>query len=108
MCDTNPDEPPPPRYNNWVKYRHKATGRFVFHINFHAVAGIDNNGWPEDLPRTRCAEQQFAEVKELAREKKAEGQATTSTARRGPARTGTGTSTTSISGSGSRAPRSCG
>ena len=74
VCDTNPDEPPPPRYNNWVKYRHKATGRFVFHINFHAVAGIDNNGSPEDLPRTRCAEQQFAEVKELAREKKAEGQ----------------------------------
>ncbi|MET7470912.1 endonuclease/exonuclease/phosphatase family protein [Micromonospora sp. NPDC005686] len=74
VCDTNPDEPPPPRYNNWVKYRHKVTGRYVFHINFHANAGIDNNGWPEDLPRTRCAEKQFAEIKELARQKKDDGQ----------------------------------
>ncbi|MGC4902614.1 hypothetical protein ACLQ2Y_25125 [Micromonospora echinospora] len=75
VCDTNVGEPPPPRYNNWVKYRHKATGRLVFHINFHANAGIeDGNGGPEDLPRTRCAEQQFAEIKELARDKKDEGQ----------------------------------
>ena len=77
ICDTNPDEPPPPRYNNWVKYRHKATGRYVFHINFHAVAGIEDKerpGRPVDIPRTDCATKQFQEVKELAREKKAEGQ----------------------------------
>jgi hypothetical protein len=74
-CDTNgPNEVPPARYNNWVKYRHKASGRVVFHINFHANAGIENNGRPEPLPRTDCAEKQFQDIKELAARKKDEGQ----------------------------------
>ncbi|MEK8107180.1 hypothetical protein NKG94_22200 [Micromonospora sp. M12] len=60
VCDTNgPGEVPPARYNNWVRYRHKASGRTVTHINAHAVASIENAGRPEDLPRTRCAEAQF-------------------------------------------------
>lgn len=75
VCDTNgPGEVPPARYNNWVKYRHKASGRNVFHINFHANAGIEDNGRPENLPRTECAEKQFQEIKELAKRKKDEGQ----------------------------------
>lgn len=75
VCDTNgPDEVPPARYNNWVKYKHKASGRVVFHVNFHANASIEDNGHPTDLPRTQCAEQQFQEVKELAARKKDEGQ----------------------------------
>jgi hypothetical protein len=75
VCDTNgPGEVPPARYNNWVKYRHKATGRSVYHINAHAVAGIDNNGRPENLPRTDCAEKQFQGLKNLAANKKDDGQ----------------------------------
>ncbi|MEV4414282.1 endonuclease/exonuclease/phosphatase family protein [Catellatospora sp. NPDC049609] len=74
-CDTNgPGEVPPARYNNWVKYRHKASGRVVFHINLHANAGIEDNGRPADLPRTACAEKQFQDVKNLAAAKKDEGQ----------------------------------
>lgn len=75
VCDTNgPGEVPPARYNNWVTYRHKASGRNVTHINFHANASIEENGRPTDLPRTRCAEQQFQAVKDLAREKKDDSQ----------------------------------
>ncbi|GAA1621707.1 endonuclease/exonuclease/phosphatase family protein [Catellatospora bangladeshensis] len=75
VCDTNgPGEVPPARYNNWVKYRHKASGRVVFHINFHANASIEDNGRPIDIPRTECAEQQFQEIKNLAARKKDEGQ----------------------------------
>lgn len=75
VCDTNgPGEVPPARYNNWVRYRHKATGRAVTHINAHAVAGIESAGRPEDLPRTRCAEAQFQNLKDLAVAKQAEGQ----------------------------------
>ncbi len=75
VCDTNgPGEVPPARYNNWVKYRHKASGRSVFHINFHANASIENNGRPENLPRTECAEKQFQDIKNLAASKKDEGQ----------------------------------
>ncbi|WP_155371326.1 endonuclease/exonuclease/phosphatase family protein [Catellatospora vulcania] len=75
ICDTNgAGEVPPARYNNWVKYRHKASGRSVIHINAHAVAGIDDNGRPEDLPRTDCAEKQFQALKNLATQKKDEGQ----------------------------------
>ncbi|MBB5874373.1 hypothetical protein F4553_007807 [Allocatelliglobosispora scoriae] len=75
VCDTNgPGEVPPARYNNWVKYRHKATGRNVIHLNAHAVAGIDDNGRPENLPRTDCAEKQFQGIKNLAVSKKDEGQ----------------------------------
>lgn len=75
VCDTNgPGEVPPARYNNWVKYRHKASGRVVFYINFHANAGIENNGHPVNIPRTECAERQFQEIKELATRKKDEGQ----------------------------------
>lgn len=65
---------PPARYNNWVKYRHKASGRNVTHINAHAVASIETAGRPEDLPRTRCAEAQFQGLKELAVDKQDEGQ----------------------------------
>ncbi|GIF72410.1 endonuclease/exonuclease/phosphatase family protein [Asanoa siamensis] len=75
VCDTNgPGEVPPARYNNWVKYRHKASGRNVIQINAHANASIEDNGRPEDLPRTRCAEQQFQNLKDLAVAKQAEGQ----------------------------------
>lgn len=75
VCDTNgPGEVPPARYNNWVKYRHKPSGRNVFHLNFHANAGIEDNGRPENLPRTDCAEKQFQEIKDLAGRKKDEGQ----------------------------------
>ncbi len=75
VCDTNgPGEVPPARYNNWVKYRHKASGRVVFHINLHANASIEDNGRPIDIPRTECAEQQFQEIKNLAARKKDEGQ----------------------------------
>lgn len=75
VCDTNgPDEVPPARYNNWVKYRHKASGRYVFHINAHLNASIESNGQPTDLPRTRCAEQQIQDIKNLAAAKKDEGQ----------------------------------
>jgi hypothetical protein len=75
ICDTNgPGEVPPARYNNWVKYRHKASGRNVIHINAHAVAGIEDNGRPENLPRTECAERQFQALKDLAVQKKDEGQ----------------------------------
>ncbi|MDI1460873.1 endonuclease/exonuclease/phosphatase family protein [Catellatospora sp. KI3] len=75
VCDTNgPDEVPPARYNNWVKYRHKASGRVVFHLNFHANASIEENGRPVDIPRTQCAEQQFQAIKSLAARKKDEGQ----------------------------------
>ncbi|WP_433352939.1 endonuclease/exonuclease/phosphatase family protein [Micromonospora saelicesensis] len=75
VCDTNgPGEVPPARYNNWVKYRHKASGRNVTHINAHAVASIETAGRPEDLPRTRCAEAQFQGLKELAVDKQDEGQ----------------------------------
>lgn len=71
VCDTNgPGEVPPARYNNWATYRHKASGRNVTHINFHANASIEENGRPTDLPRTVCAEQQFQEVKNLAQNKK--------------------------------------
>ncbi|WP_422735439.1 endonuclease/exonuclease/phosphatase family protein [Micromonospora sp. WMMD729] len=75
VCDTNgPGEVPPARYNNWVTYRHKASGRTVTHINAHAVAGIENAGQPEDLPRTRCAEAQFQGLKDLAVDKQGQGQ----------------------------------
>ncbi|MDG4826853.1 endonuclease/exonuclease/phosphatase family protein [Asanoa sp. WMMD1127] len=75
VCDTNgPGEVPPARYNNWVKYRHKASGRNVIQINAHANASIEDNGRPQDLPRTRCAEQQFQAIKDLAVAKQAEGQ----------------------------------
>lgn len=75
ICDTNgPGEVPPPRYNNWVRYKHKASGRDIFHINLHANAGIEDNGRPENLPRTECAEKQFQAVKNLATNKKAEGE----------------------------------
>lgn len=74
-CDTNgPGEVPPARYNNWVKYRHKASGRSVYHINFHANASIENNGRPENLPRTDCAEKQFQDIKNLAASKEDDGQ----------------------------------
>ncbi|MFG1952038.1 hypothetical protein [Micromonospora sp. NPDC048830] len=74
-CDTNgPDEMPPARYNNCVKYRHKTSGRYVFHINAHLNASIESNGRPEDLPRTRCAEKQIQDIKDLAVTKKDEGQ----------------------------------
>ncbi|MEV1015061.1 endonuclease/exonuclease/phosphatase family protein [Micromonospora sp. NPDC049751] len=75
VCDTNgPGEVPPARYNNWVTYRHKASGRTVTHINAHAVAGIEDAGRPEDLPRTRCAEAQFQGLKDLAVDKQGGGQ----------------------------------
>ncbi|WP_405093686.1 endonuclease/exonuclease/phosphatase family protein [Micromonospora sp. NBC_01392] len=75
VCDTNgPGEVPPARYNNWVRYRHKPTGRSVFHLNAHANASIESGGRPEDLPRTRCAEQQFQALKDLAASKKDAGQ----------------------------------
>ncbi|MEU1754102.1 endonuclease/exonuclease/phosphatase family protein [Micromonospora matsumotoense] len=75
VCDTNgPGEVPPARYHNWVRYRHKATGRSVYHLNAHANASIENNGRPEDLPRTACAEQQFQALKNLAAAKKDSGQ----------------------------------
>ncbi|MGW3897203.1 endonuclease/exonuclease/phosphatase family protein [Micromonospora profundi] len=75
VCDTNgPGDVPPARYNNWVKYRHKQTGRNVYHINAHANAGIESNGRPENLPRTDCAEQQFRALKNLAADKKDTGQ----------------------------------
>ncbi|MBV1856361.1 endonuclease/exonuclease/phosphatase family protein [Catellatospora tritici] len=75
ICDTNgPGDVPPARYNNWVKYRHKASGRVVFHLNFHANASIEDNGHPVDIPRTQCAEQQFQAIKDLAGRKKDEGQ----------------------------------
>ncbi|MFG1847324.1 endonuclease/exonuclease/phosphatase family protein [Micromonospora carbonacea] len=75
VCDTNgPGEAPPARYNNWVRYRHKQSGRSVFHINAHANASIEENGRPEDLPRTRCAEKQFQDLKNLAAVKKDQGQ----------------------------------
>ncbi|MEU7573058.1 endonuclease/exonuclease/phosphatase family protein [Micromonospora sp. NPDC049240] len=74
-CDTNgAGEVPPARYNNWVKYQHKASGRSVYHINFHANASIEDNGRPTDLPRTDCAAKQFQMVKDLARAKKDDGQ----------------------------------
>ncbi|MFG3715725.1 endonuclease/exonuclease/phosphatase family protein [Micromonospora sp. NPDC047730] len=75
VCDTNgPGEVPPARYNNWVRYRHKQSGRSVFHINAHLNASIESNGRPEDLPRTRCAEQQIQDIKNLAASKKDHGQ----------------------------------
>jgi len=75
VCDTNgSDEAPPARYNNWVRYRHKQSGRSVFHINAHANASIEKAGKPTDLPRTRCAEKQFQDLKDLARNKKDHGQ----------------------------------
>lgn len=75
VCDTNgPGEVPPARYNNWVTYRHKASGRTVTHINAHAVASIENAGQPEDLPRTRCAEAQFQGIRDLAVDKQRDGQ----------------------------------
>ncbi|WP_212825385.1 endonuclease/exonuclease/phosphatase family protein [Catellatospora sp. TT07R-123] len=73
-CDTNPGEVPPARYTTWAKYRHKASGRVVFHINLHANASIEEGGHPVDIPRTRCAEKQFQDVKDLATLKKDEGQ----------------------------------
>ncbi|MFE0593253.1 endonuclease/exonuclease/phosphatase family protein [Micromonospora echinospora] len=75
VCDTNgPGEVPPARYNNWVSYRHKASGRNVVHINAHLNASIESNGQPEDLPRTRCAEEQIQNIKNLAADKKDDGQ----------------------------------
>lgn len=73
-CDTNVGEPPPPRYTNWVKYRHKATGRSIFHINAHANSHIDNGGHPYNLPRTKCAEKQFRDIRDLAADMKGRGQ----------------------------------
>ncbi|MQA25569.1 MAG: hypothetical protein GEU94_08860 [Micromonosporaceae bacterium] len=74
-CDTNgPGEPPPARYTNWVRYQHKATGRYVFHLNTHANSHIDNNGHPYDLPRTECAEKHFRGIRDLADSKRSSGQ----------------------------------
>ncbi|MGH3663290.1 MAG: hypothetical protein ACRDT8_10160 [Micromonosporaceae bacterium] len=74
-CDTNgPDEVPPARYTNWVRYTHIASGRTVFHINAHANAHIDDNGSPYNLPRTECAEKQFRDIRDLAQAKEGTGQ----------------------------------
>ncbi|MGC4806221.1 endonuclease/exonuclease/phosphatase family protein [Micromonospora sp. DT233] len=67
VCDTDgPGDAPPARYNNWVRYRHKASGRDIIHINLHANADIETNGRPDDEPRTECAQKQFQDVKSLA------------------------------------------
>lgn len=73
-CDTNIGEPPPPRYTNWVRYQHRGTGRYVYHINAHANSHIDNNGHPYNLPRTDCAEKQFRDIRALAAAKEDSGQ----------------------------------
>lgn len=74
-CDTNgPGEVPPARYTNWVRYQHRATGRYVYHINAHANAHIDNDGHPYDLPRTACAEKHFRDIRALAAAKSDTGQ----------------------------------
>ncbi|MGH3729137.1 MAG: hypothetical protein ACRDTU_10330 [Micromonosporaceae bacterium] len=74
VCDINPGELPVPKYLNWVRYQHKASGRSIYHINLHAVSGIDNAGHPRDLPRTKCAEKHFRMVRDLAADKSRYGQ----------------------------------
>ncbi|MCG5457504.1 hypothetical protein PSH03_002615 [Micromonospora sp. PSH03] len=63
VCDTNGlGEVPPARYNNWVKYRDKASGRNVTHVNAHAVAGIETAGRPPSRTGGRSATSQDSGV----------------------------------------------
>lgn len=73
-CDTNLNEPPPPRYITWAHFEHSGTGMELYVIGGHANASIDNNGYPENLPRTDCAEKEFRDLRDLAAAKKDLGQ----------------------------------
>jgi endonuclease/exonuclease/phosphatase (EEP) superfamily protein YafD len=75
VCDTGgPSAAPPPRYNNWVRYEDRNTGRRVVHVNTHLNSHIDDNGFPYDLPRTRDAEDHLVKLKNLVLDKKDAGQ----------------------------------
>lgn len=74
VCDTNPDAPPPPRYNTWAHFEHIGTGMELYVIGAHANASIDDGGHPEPLPRTACAEKQFRSLRDLADAKRDLGQ----------------------------------
>lgn len=75
VCDTAGEgTPPPPRWIVWAKYRHLASGRTVVHVNTHANSNIEDNGLPNDLPRTRDAEGHFARIRKLATAKAEDSQ----------------------------------
>lgn len=65
---------PPARYIVWATFRERSTGRKITVINSHANAGIDDNGHPTNIPRTRDAEKHFAKLRKLAAAKRATSQ----------------------------------
>jgi endonuclease/exonuclease/phosphatase family protein len=75
VCDSAGEgTPPPPRWIVWAKYRHLPSGRNLVHVNTHPNSHIDDAGHPYDLPRTRDAEDHFARILQLVRNKAGEAQ----------------------------------
>lgn len=75
VCDTGGSAaPPPPRYLNWISWKHLPSGRNVNHVNSHLNAHIDDNGAPYDLPRTGDAEKHIRMIRDLAVARSSRGQ----------------------------------